>query len=59
LEKHPTAPSAASARFHKARVLEALGLREAAGEVLQNLTGELTPLEKTGRLYWAKQLKAR
>lgn len=59
LEKHPTAPSAASARFQKARVLEAQGLQEAAGDVLQDLTGQLTPLEKTGRLYWAKQLKAR
>src|SRR5205823_12781693 len=57
LERHPAAPAAASARLHRARVALMEGQTETAVNLLQNLSGEMTPLEKVGRLYQAKQLK--
>lgn len=57
LEEFPAAPDAPHARWHKARALEALGERAAAASLLQNMTGNLTPLERLGRLYRARQLK--
>ncbi len=59
LDNHPAAPAAASARLHRARVAQLLGHRDMAVNLLENLSGELTALEKTGRLYQANQLKAR
>jgi hypothetical protein len=59
LNEYDSAPSAPTARLLLARARQALGEREAAIGLLENLSGELTTLEKTGRLYLAKQLKAR
>jgi hypothetical protein len=59
LNEHPNAPAAPAARLLWARALQALGEREAAAALLENLTGVPIDLEKTARLYLAKQLKSR
>jgi hypothetical protein len=57
LDEHARDPRAAAARLHRARALEALGQPQAAAALLEDLSGELTSLEKTARLYLAQQLK--
>ena len=57
LENYPNAPGAAAARQWRARALEALGDSGGAVGLLENLAGRMSPLEETGRLYRAKQLK--
>jgi hypothetical protein len=57
LENHSAVAAAASARLHRARAALMLGQRDTAVNLLQNLSGNLTPLEKTGRLYQAQQLQ--
>ncbi len=47
----------AAARTNLARARFCLGDKPAARSLLEDLGGELTPLEKTGRLYQAKQIK--
>jgi hypothetical protein len=56
LDEHPRDPSAPTARLFRARALEALGQREAAARLLEDLSGDLTPLEKTARLYLRKRV---
>jgi len=56
LEKHATAPQAAAARLWQARALAALNQPEAASALLKDAKN-LTPLEETARLYWARMLK--
>jgi tetratricopeptide (TPR) repeat protein len=56
LEKHPNRPQAAAARLWLARALEALNEPEAAVALLQD-PKNLTPLEKTARLYQARMMK--
>lgn len=51
-----TAAAVASRALH-AEVLEALGDANAARGLLENLDGPLTPLDKTARLYRARQIK--
>ncbi len=46
-----------AARTNLARALYCLGDKAGAHSLLEDLAGELTPLEKTGRLYQAKQIK--
>jgi hypothetical protein len=48
---------APAARWHRVEAYLALGNKTAARELLADLTGELTPLEKTARLYRASKLK--
>jgi hypothetical protein len=57
LEEYPTAPGAAAARLWRARALEALGQRDGARALLTDLSGGLTSLEETARLYLARRLK--
>lgn len=59
LNEHASAPAAPAARLLYARALQALGQREAAIALLENLSGVSVDLEKTARLYLAKQLKTR
>lgn len=59
LGEHGSAPAAAAARLRQARALAALGQADAAADQLENLSGDLTPLEKTSRLYQARQLRQR
>jgi hypothetical protein len=59
LNEHPTTPAAPAARLLWARALRALGEPEAAAALLEDLTGVPLDLEKTARLYLAKQLKSR
>jgi hypothetical protein len=59
LENHPADPASAAARLWRARALEALGEREAAIGLLQNLSGSAGPLEEMGRLYRSRQLAKR
>ena len=47
----------AAARTNLARARLCLGDNAGARSLLDDLAGELTPLEKTGRLYQAKQIK--
>jgi hypothetical protein len=49
------APGAARTNLARAKLCQ--GDRAAARSLLEDLSGELTPLEKTGRLYEAKRLK--
>jgi hypothetical protein len=58
LRDYGSAPAAPAARLLHARALQELGDREAAVALLENLDGVSTNLEKTSRLYQAKQLKA-
>ncbi len=46
-----------AARTNLARAKLCLGDKAAARSLLEDLAGELTPLEKTGRLYEGKQIK--
>jgi hypothetical protein len=46
-----------AARTNLARARFCLGDKTGARTLLEDLAGELTPLEKTGRLYQAKQIK--
>jgi hypothetical protein len=57
LEEHAQKPAAPAARWWRARVAEALGDKEAAAALLRNMAGTITPLEKTARLYRARQLQ--
>lgn len=50
-------PAAASSRPLHAEVLQALGDTNAAVALLENLDGPLTPLDKTARLFRARQIK--
>jgi hypothetical protein len=59
LDEYPAAPGAAAARLGQARALEALNQTQAAVGVLQNLSGTLTLLEETARLYRARLLQAK
>jgi hypothetical protein len=59
LNDHASAPAAPAARRQRAGALQALGDRDAAVALLKELTGVSSDLEKTARLYLAKQLKAR
>jgi hypothetical protein len=57
LDEYPAGPVAAAARRFRAESLVALGDRPGAAALLENLTGTLNPLEQTGRLYQARELK--
>jgi hypothetical protein len=57
LEEHPTGSAAASARACKARALEMLGNRDAAGREWESISGNLTPLEQVARAYRLRSLK--
>ena len=59
LEAHASSLAAPAARRLHARALEALGDRAAAVSLLENLSGVSDDLEKTARLYLAKQPKTR
>src|SRR5207245_3111116 len=59
LREHTSSPAAPAARLLRARALQALGDREAAVALLEDLSGVSSDLEKTARLYLAKQLKTR
>jgi hypothetical protein len=59
LSEYASSPAAPSARLLRARALQALGDRAAAVALLENLAGVSNDLEKTARLYLAKQLKTR
>src|SRR5262249_12398750 len=55
--EQPPPPAAAAARLLHARALERLGQRDQARPLLEDLSGDLTPLEQTARLYLARQLR--
>jgi hypothetical protein len=57
LEENPSGPSSASARLWLARARAALGQPDAAKALLEDLSGNLSPLEETARLYRARHLK--
>lgn len=57
--ERPGSPAVAAARALHAEALHALGDRDAAVSLFENLDGPLTPLEKTARLYRAQQLKSK
>jgi hypothetical protein len=57
LEEYPGAAAAAAARSCKARALQALGDSAGAAAQWLNLSGTMTPLEETGRLFRAKALR--
>jgi len=59
LDEHPASSSAPAARRMRARALEAIGERAEAIALLEDLSGNIPPIDKTGRLYLAKQLKSR
>lgn len=64
LDEHGSSPAAPAARRLRAQALQMLGQREAAVALLENLSGisddpDGQSLEKTARLYLAKQLKTR
>ncbi len=59
LSEYATSPTAPSARLLRARALQALGDRDAAVALLENLASVSNDLEKAARLYLAKQLKTR
>jgi hypothetical protein len=56
-QEHPDAPALAAARTLHARACVALGDPQRAAALMENLSGRLTDLEKTARLYRAQQLK--
>jgi hypothetical protein len=58
LTEFPTMPPATAARELRARALAALGQTDGAVSLLEDLSGKLSPLEVTSRLYQARQLKA-
>ncbi len=57
LDKYPNRPRAAAARLWLARARAARNDRQGAINLLQNLSGKLSPLEETGRLYQARLLQ--
>jgi hypothetical protein len=57
LDKYPNRPRAAAARLWLARAREARKDRAGAISLLQNLSGTVSPLEATGRLYRARLLQ--
>jgi hypothetical protein len=57
LREYGSAPAAPAARLLRARALQELGDRQAAVVLLEDLSGVASDLEKTSRLYQAKQLK--
>jgi hypothetical protein len=57
LDKYANRPGAAAARLWLARAREALNDHAGAVRLLQNLSGNLTPLEETARLYRARLLQ--
>jgi hypothetical protein len=57
LNDYAAGPEAAAARLEFARCLEVLNQREQARQVLSNLSGNLTSLDETARLYRAKRLQ--
>jgi hypothetical protein len=59
LDRYSAGLSVASARRYRARALLALGRRDEAVGLLENLSADMPALEKTGHLYLAKQEKAR
>jgi len=58
LREYGSAPAAPAARLLRARALQELGDRQAAVALLEDLSGVTSSLEKTSRLYQAKQLKS-
>jgi hypothetical protein len=56
LSENTSAVGTPNARLLAARALEALGQRAAAAAMLRDLSGGMTPLDQTGRLYRARQL---
>jgi len=59
LDEHPSSSSAPAARRMRARALEAIGERADAIALLEDLSGDIPSIDKTARLYLAKQLKSR
>jgi hypothetical protein len=59
LDKYPNRPRAASARLWLARAREARHDYQGAIRLLQNLSGNLSSLEETGRLYRAQLLQGK
>jgi hypothetical protein len=59
LDEHASSPAAPTARLLRARALQALGDRDAAVALLENLSEVSNDLEKSAHLYLAKQLKSR
>ncbi|HZT80712.1 MAG TPA: hypothetical protein VFA26_10835 [Gemmataceae bacterium] len=59
VQDYPGSPAAPAARTHLARARLHLGQRPAAAELLGDLSGPLTPLEKTARLYLARSADAK
>jgi hypothetical protein len=57
LEDYPNSAAAPAARACRGRALEANGERAAAAALWENVAGDLSPLEKLGRLHQAKRLK--
>jgi hypothetical protein len=57
LDEYPAGSAAVAARQLRAEALVALGDREAAAALLESATGPTTPLEETGRLYRARQIR--
>lgn len=57
LNENPGAPKAPAARLLKARALEALGQRDAAVATLEDVSGQITPLERLARLIRVRQIK--
>ncbi len=57
LDKYPNRPRAAAARLWLARARAARNDRQGAINLLQNLSGKLSPLEETARLYQARLLQ--
>lgn len=59
LRDYGSTAAAPAARLLRARALQELGDRQTASALLEDLSGVSTNLEKTSRLYQAKQLKSR
>jgi hypothetical protein len=58
-EDHATDPAVPWARLGQAHARRALGDTGAAATLLEDLSGPISPLEKLGRLYEARQLRKR
>ena len=59
LAEYPSSQSASSARLNKANALQHLGQKDPAINLLEIVSNDLIPLEKTARLYAVKQLKSK